>query len=324
MRLWAKVFAAICLTAWLTHPAGAIEAIEITSFTPEDYAEIIAGRYREKPARIHGYLSHPQSGTTAPAVIIVPGSGGYAEWMQTTIARPLNDIGIATLIVDSFAGRGVKETSTDQSRVPMSASIMDGFQALQLLAKRSDIDASRIGITGFSRGGVVSMFTAERRLQTAVLPQGLQFAAHLPFYPGCSTQWMNPQPVAAPIMFLLGEKDDMTPAPICIAYAERLRKLGGQISYKVYPGAYHAWTADYAPVKTNAQTFGNCDLQIEDDGQIKDMKSGATTRDGWKTFASKVMQSCGGRGAMAGANHEAREMAIRDMVAFFRQSLLGR
>lgn len=318
LRAQAAIAIAGCL---LATGAEAIEKLNLPSFTPEDYAAILNGTYRTSPVQIDGYLSHPRPGTRLPAVIIIPGSGGYAEWMQTTVAKPLNDAGIATLLIDSFAGRGVKETASDQGRVPMAASVMDGFQALAFLTRRSDIESARVGITGFSRGGVAAMFTAEQRLQKAVAPRGPTFAAHVPFYPGCSTQWMNPQPGAAPVLFMLGGKDEMTPAPICIAYATRLNSLGGRISHRLYPDAHHAWTADYEPRRTNAQVFGDCDLQIEDDGQIRDMKSGATTRDGWKAFAAQVMQSCGSRGATVGANAAAREAAVADMVSFFRVAL---
>ena len=309
----------------LSFSVRAAEQLNFSSFTPEDYAEILNGKYKNKPVQLRGFFTHPKPGTKVPAVVIVPGSGGYAEWMQTTVAKPLNDAGVATLIIDSFSGRGVGDTASDQGRVPMSASVMDGFQALNMLAQRNDIEPKRIGVTGFSRGGVVSMFTAERRLQEVINPQGQQFAAHLPFYPGCSTQWMSPQPSKAPIKFLLGEKDDMTPAAVCVGYIDRLLKLGAKASYTIYPGAHHAWTADYAQSRSNTvQTFGNCDLKIDNDGEIKDMKSGATTREGWRTFVGKVIQSCGGTGATLGANAQAREASIADMVAFFKQNLFSK
>ncbi len=320
MKLTTPVW--MLLLGAMTSGASAADRIAVPSFTPEDYAEILTGAFRSNSVVIDGYLSHPAPGTKAPAVVIVPGSGGYAEWMQRTIAAPLNEIGIATLIVDSFAGRGVKETATDQSRVPMSASVMDGFSALAALAARSDIDPTRVAITGFSRGGVASMFAGERRLIEAALPGGPRFAASLPFYPGCSTQMAVPVPTAAPIRFMLGADDDYTPAQNCIDYIDRLRAAGAVVDYKLYEGANHAWMADYPPRRANVQTFGDCDLKIEADGQIKDMKSGATTREGWKTFAQNVMRACGGRGATVGANPQAREAAIADMVVFFRNTLL--
>ncbi len=317
----AAILGASLLT--LTLDAHSVEKLSFDSFTPDDYAEIISGAYRGKPAGLHGFLEHPKPGSRLPAVVIVPGSGGYAEWMQATVAKPLNDAGIATLIVDSFTGRGVRETATDQGRVPMAASVMDAFQALALLAQRADIDPTRIGVTGFSRGGTVSMFTAEQRLMKAALPKGPHFAAHLPFYPGCSTQWLSPQPGHAPIRFLLGAEDRYTPAQLCIDYAARLRDRGATADHRVYEGAHHAWMADYAlNFGKSIQTFGDCDLKIEDDGGIRDMKSGATTREGWKAFATKVVQSCAGRGALVGADPAARAAATADMIAFFRATLL--
>ncbi|MEL3891006.1 dienelactone hydrolase family protein [Ferrovibrio sp. MS7] len=302
--------------------AGPVEVLAFGSFTPQDYAEIINGSYRQSPVELQGHLSRPDNAAASvPAVVIIPGSGGYAQWMQDTVAEPLNRIGIATLIVDSFAGRGVKETARDQGRVPMAASVLDGFQALALLARQPGIDARRIGITGFSRGGVAALFTAERRLADA-LPGQPRFAAHLPFYPGCSTQWDNPRPSAAPLLLLLGARDDYTPAANCLGYAVRLRVAGADIRTRLYDSAGHAWMADYPARRSNVQTFGECDLRIEDDGQIRDAKSGASSREGWKEFAARVMASCGGIGATVGADAEARVAATADMLDFFRRTLL--
>lgn len=315
---------ALLLASITTVPAWAVERINFTSYNPQDYAAILDGSYRQRSASLQGYLSKPAQGQgKLPAVIIIPDSGGFAPWLQTTLAEVLNEAGIATFVIDSFAGRGIGEVATDQARVPMAASVMDGFSALQALAARPDIDSARIGITGLSRGGVVSMFTAERRLVDKVLAEGPRFAAHLPFYPGCSTQWMNPTPTAAPMRFLLGEKDTYTPAANCIRYAERLKSLGAPVDYVVYPGATHAWMSDF-DVRNSpyAQTFGECDLQIQDDGEVRDMKSGATTREGWREFVGKVVRSCGGRGATVGAHPSSRKAAQADMLEFFKQHLL--
>ena len=63
---------------------------------------------------------------------------------------------------------------------------IDGFAALSALSKRPEIDISKVGVTGFSRGGVVAMFTQDQRLDQAMEQPALEFAAHLPFYPGCA------------------------------------------------------------------------------------------------------------------------------------------
>lgn len=306
----------------LAGPAAAADRIDFQSHTPQDYAAILDGRYKQSPVTLHGHFSRPPSGSRWPAVVVVPDSGGHSPWLQTTIADALNAAGIAAFVIDSFAGRGVGETATDQGRVPMSASVFDAYAALAYLAGRPDVDAARIGVTGFSRGGVAAMFTAERRLTQAVRGDAPGFAAHLPFYPGCSTVWMNPTPTPAPVQFMLGEKDDYTPAANCIRLVEQLKAAGGQASYKVLFGARHSFMSNTPPrMSPQAQTYGNCDLRIQDDGQIRDMISGATTQEGWRPFVAKVMQSCGGRGASVGGDDRSREAGVADMVAFFRQHL---
>jgi len=88
------------------------------------------------------------------------------------------------------------------------------------------------------------MFTQDRRLVQAMEQPALEFAAHLPFYPGCATTFDKPIPTSAPSLFLMGEKDDYTPAAQCIVYLERLKAGGAKVDSKIYPGAYHGWISD--------------------------------------------------------------------------------
>ena len=125
------------------------EKIVVRTYTPQDYADIFSGRYRQTPVDIHGFLTVPSGTGKFPAVIIAPGSGGFQQWMQDLVARRLNEVGIATLVLDSFSGRGVTETATNQSSVPMAASVMDGFSALKALSQRPEIDAKKLELLGF-------------------------------------------------------------------------------------------------------------------------------------------------------------------------------
>lgn len=301
--------------------AGCATGTPFQSHNPEDYSTIITGKYRQQAVTVHGKLVLPEDAAArVPAVIIMPGSGGVAPWMDDYFAGALHRAGIATFRVDSFSGRGVVETATDQARVSMAASVMDGFNALRFLASQPGVDISRVGITGFSRGGVVAMFTAEERLRQAALPPELKFAAHLPFYPGCVTQWENPRPTTAPMLMLLGGSDDYTVATHCLAYAERLKKLGAKVNTIVYPNAHHGWVSDASLTRINVTTFNDCELKIRDDGVIVDLKTGADSRKGWQQLVQQVTASCAGRGATYGGNPTARTKALDDMVRFFRSS----
>ena len=316
-------FVALLILPVLQCFAQTPEKIVIRTYTPQDYADIFSGRYRQTPVDIHGFLTVPSGTGKFPAVIIGPGSGGFQQWMQDLVARRLNEVGIATLVLDSFSGRGVTETATNQSSVPMAASVMDGFSALKALAQRPEIDARKIGVTGFSRGGTMAMLTSEKRLNDSVDLKGLQFAAHLPFYPACSTTFENPLPTNALIWFLMGEKDDYTPAAQCFPYIERLRIAGANVDSKVYPGAYHGWVSDARQVTylPRIQVFSKCDARIDDTGLIRELASGATSADGWSALVAKVWKACGKYGAYYGVTEPARQDSLNDMVMFFGNSL---
>lgn len=222
------------------------EEVSFRSYSPDSYREILDGSYRDKPVELSAQYSKPAFAGPHPAIIILPGSGGVPRWIGD-IVDPLGRDGYATLVVDSFNRRGVRETATDQSRVSIPASVTDGFAALAFLGENPDIDPRRIGIVGFSRGGVVAMFTAEERLARAVLPSNLRFAAHAPFYPGCSTLFLHPVPTSAPIQFFLGGADEYTPAAKCLPYIDQLKALAAPVAYNSYEGANHAWMAQYPP-----------------------------------------------------------------------------
>lgn len=299
------------------------EKLTIKSHTPQDFADILSGRYKQVPVDVHGYLVLPAGSGKFPAVVIGPGSGGYKPWMQDMVAKRLNDAGIATLVLDSFTGRGVTETASNQANVPTAANVIDGFAALKVLAARPEIDATKIGITGFSRGGTVAMFTQEKKLLNAMELGGHQYAAHLPMYPACSTTFDKPEPTSAPIWLLMGEKDDYTPASQCLPFIERLRSAGANVNSKIFPDAHHGWVSDARQVSylPRVQVFSKCDIRMDGDGVIRELSSGAISTEGWTSFVAKVWKSCGKYGANYGVNEKARDEALSDMVRFFSDSL---
>jgi len=68
-------------------------------------------------------------------------------------------------------------------------------------------------------------------------PPGL-LRGFVAFYPGC--RWRDPDPRGPPILVMIGEADDWTPAAPCHALAER---LPGRITFVPYAGAYHDFDA---------------------------------------------------------------------------------
>jgi acetyl esterase/lipase len=77
----------------------------------------------------------------------------------------VNRIGAAGFLLDCFTGRGITQTITDQSQLDGLTMIVDIYRALALLAKHTRIDASRIEVMGFSKGGFAALYSSLKRFQ---------------------------------------------------------------------------------------------------------------------------------------------------------------
>ena len=68
------------------------------------------------------------------------------------------------------------------------------------------------------------------------------FDLHVAICPGATAQHRDPTTHGKPMFFMLAARDDYTPAPLAIDYAERMRAAGnGRIKVKVYGSAHHGW-----------------------------------------------------------------------------------
>lgn len=99
-----------------------------------------------KPAILAGELRIPKPGADKlPALILIHGSGGIGpaldRWAQET-----NSVGIATFLLDSFSGRGIVNTVTDQSQLASLAMMVDAYRALGVLAEPPRIYPNRIAV----------------------------------------------------------------------------------------------------------------------------------------------------------------------------------
>jgi dienelactone hydrolase len=122
----------------------------------------------------------------------------------------------------------------------------DAYAGLLFLQARPDVRADRIALMGWSNGGGTVLWTLSR--ESRARPAGLKhdFAAGIAFYPGCRTlsERREPWQPVAPVLLLVGEADDWTPAPPCLALAAR---SGGRLEAHAYPGAHHDFDAPDTP-----------------------------------------------------------------------------
>jgi len=275
--------------------------------------QFLTGLKDGTPARIGGVLQLPARCEKVPGVLLVHGSDGIGvrehDWSQV-----LNDLGVASFILDSFTGRGIVETITDQSRLGHLGMIFDAYRALDLLAGHPQIDASRIAIMGFSKGGFVALYSSMRRFQRCYGPANLDFGAYIAFYARCDIRYLDDEDLSDhPIRLFHGTADGYVPIDSCRRYVDRLRRAGKDVTLMELPGAHHAFDNPFyqKPVfMPDAEVPNRCRREEGPGGIIINLETGLpfTTKDACVTY-----------GATLAYNAHAHEESVRAVGEFLRR-----
>ncbi|MFN7864509.1 MAG: dienelactone hydrolase family protein [Curvibacter sp.] len=185
-----------------------------------------------------------------PAVVALHGcngpydSRGELNELQRRYAADLNAAGLHVLVLDSFSVRGVREIcSLKSSRRPVTLADRrdDVGAALAWLAARPDVDATRLVLLGWSHGAQTVLAALDAG-DPAVQARKVHPRAAVAFYPGCSgPQRSVNYRLQAPLLMLLGEKDDWTPVGPCVELHRRLSPYAPRFELVVYPDSHHAF-----------------------------------------------------------------------------------
>jgi dienelactone hydrolase len=246
---------ALWLAAALGGCAGPTTGASITT-TPPNGA----------PERIPVTLSIPEGPGPFPAVVILHdcsglgprSSGAPGRWARELVAR-----GYVVLLPDSFATRGyeagVCTVAPSRGRVAVSPErrARDAYAALAYLRALPVVDGRRVGVMGGSHGGTTTLAVMAAPASddpSSARDRDGGFAAGVALYPRCASRGARLaggtdvyRPVA-PVLILIGENDDWTPAGDCRALAEASQAAGYPVTIKVYPGAHHAFDSPH-PVR---------------------------------------------------------------------------
>lgn len=262
-----------------------------------------------------GTEDHNAEDKKIPAMVLMHGSGGLepgmAQWVDA-----LHELGVATFVVHVSESRCVKRTAENQSAVPSSADVVDAFQALALLAGHPRIDAARIGVMGFSRGGSAAFQAAIEPFRSAVAKSELQFALHIAVYAGCNQVYWSPRITKAPMLNLVGAEDDYTTAEPCVQLAKRYADAGAPVRTLQYAGAQHSWDALYPifflPNATSGAPCGVVRWDIEP-WKITAERTGETLDPARLT---EFFSGCMKRGVNVGRNEQAFRQSQQDVQTF--------
>jgi dienelactone hydrolase len=205
--------------------------------------------------QLRGDLYRPDGSGPFPAVVALHGCGGMGprphRWAST-----LRQWGYVALLVDSFTPRGQANICDDVFRVdPQYARMPDAYAAKAYLARQPFVAAQRIGLMGWSHGGWTTLYAVDAIYLTGInIPP---FPAAIAFYPWCLPQLRQ---LNAPLLILIGEADDWTPAARCRDMLRQSAQLGEQtadrLTLRVYPGAPHGFDSLTPPRPYYGHTVG--------------------------------------------------------------------
>ncbi|MGD9052764.1 MAG: dienelactone hydrolase family protein [Desulfobacterales bacterium] len=296
---------------------GETGEIHFESSNPYSYNHILDGADNDENVTVFGILKIPGATTDkVGAIVFVHGSGGwrksYDRWVKT-----FNKMGIATFRLSCFKPRGISRTVGSQTRVTSSMMTADAYNALKLLSTHPRIDKDRIGIMGWSKGGAVSMISAWEPVRKAIVNSNLKFALHIALYPFCYG-FESVQMTGAPILILVGEKDDWTHAEPCMECAKALKDAGYDADIIVYPDAYHAFDSyNEVTFLENALNMEKCRAIIKSNGLAIEKTSGFSMDNPEKL--QKVWEICATKGVHYGKNDSAKKKSTEDVKRFIKK-----
>jgi len=153
--------------------------------------QILTGETKGAPATLAGELRIPKPGSDRlPVVVLIHGSGGVGGNVDAW-AKEINSLGVAAFILDTFSGRGIVSTVSDQSQLDSLAMVIDAYRALSMLAQHPRIDPARIAVMGFSKGAVPAVYSSNERFRKLYNPAKVSFAAHIGLYTPCNVQYRD-------------------------------------------------------------------------------------------------------------------------------------
>lgn len=245
MRLAAGLAAIVPLAAFGAQPP------ESVSFPSQD------GK-----TELVGYLWKPQGNRPFPAMVMLHGRAGsystgakgvysadtltqrHKSWGEFWAGR-----GYLALHVDSFGPRGYAQGFPFHSYKNRPAAVneqtvrpLDAYGALAYLRGRGDVISDRIGVQGWSNGGMTVLAAlADNAPGIAQPTPQTGFRAALALYPGCREQEKQDYRPYAPLLMLLASEDEEVSPVVCQRMAELAIARGADLAFAVYPGAQHAF-----------------------------------------------------------------------------------
>lgn len=198
------------------------------------------------------YAARPAGAGSFPIVLVVEEVFGIHGYIQD-VCRRLAHQGYLAVAAEYYARVGDlseatsgQEASAIVSKAP-DAQMMADMDAVATWAGSAHGDASRLGITGFCRGGRQTWLYAAHNphLRAAVSWYGILDGAPSAIRPETALSVIDK--VLCPVLGLYGDKDAANPLALIEQAEAKAKSAREPVSFVIYPDAPHGFHADYRP-----------------------------------------------------------------------------
>lgn len=200
------------------------------------------------------YEAQPAAGGKYPILVVIPEIFGMHEHIKDVTRRFAKE-GFLSITFEPYAREGgvvhlpdIASVLKVADSVP-DARVMGDLDAIVAYAKQHPAGRSdRIGVTGFCRGGMYTLLYAahNHELKAAVAWYGQLRPVKTPGIRTVGPLDIAPQ-INAPVLGLYGEADLGIPVADVKEMEDTLMTGGKTAEFVLYPGAPHAFFADYRP-----------------------------------------------------------------------------
>lgn len=284
-----------------------------------------------------GYLFLPHGAsadTPVPAMVVLPGSGGLKLGRQMLHANNLVEAGYAALVIDYYASRSVDDDTVPYAIMVSNVTdfdvVTDAYSGLRALNRHPSIDPERIGVMGFSYGGIATRHAMDQRLKEVLAPDVPAFAAHVDYYGPCFQDIGTTETTGAPLMTLRGAHDLSNDLVQCTEREEQLRAAGSEVSSKIYATAGHSWDNLGQRVQGTANYLRGCLMVYDEDGfpsvNGAPMLTAETSRDRNDRYALRLtsdsfFEGCVFNGYIVGRDQPVYEDSTAELLEFLDENL---
>ena len=198
-----------------------------------------------RPVTLKGILAGPSGEGPFPAVVMLPGGGSlytpycFAFWVKRFASWGYVTVTVASSTAHDAGGNRLYEYSfLDQA--------MHALGAASFLATMSNVERTRIGVWGFSSGGLTAI-----ELASSAQEGGSAFKAVVAAAPHCPSSAVTPH---TPLLVLIGADDGIVAVDACVDYATQIQHANA-FEFLMMKDAKHVFWTDGPAAVLSAETM---------------------------------------------------------------------